>query len=280
MEEQGSRVRLAKLLARRGVASRRAAEELIAQQVVTVNGRVVDGVGSLVDPAVDVVRVDGRPLPPEPALAYYVLYKPRGASTNVVDPHGRETIFEPLEKIGIVGLMPIGKLEFNAEGALVLTNDTELIAALNRTGVSIPRRYMAKVYRTPDEADLRAIERGVRFADSVARPAKARVLDTTDSENAWVELTTTEPSSSLPNRLFAQLGHPVSKLRRESFATISIRGLERGGVRPLTGEEIARLRDLAAGVPAGRAGHGPKPKGFAKAKPRKPRHPRNRERTR
>jgi 23S rRNA pseudouridine2605 synthase len=261
-----ARVRLAKLLAQRGVASRREAEQLVADGEVTVNGEVVREV-TLVDPDVDRVRVGGRPLPPPPQPAYFVLYKPRGCITTRDDPEGRPTVFDHLGDLPR-GVEAVGRLDFDTEGALLLTNDGDLANALTHPKNQIPKRYLAKVYRQPDERDLNALRKGVFLEDGKTAPAKARIVTTTDKTNAWVEITITEGRNRLVRRMLQALGHPVSKLRRESFATISIRGMERSQVRPLTGEEVRRLKDLAGGVSPTRAGR-KKGKGFAKAKPKR-----------
>ncbi len=262
-------IRLAKLLAQRGVASRRAAESLIEQGRVTVDGQVVPVV-TLVDASTQEVRVDGKPLPREPEKVYFLMYKPRGYITGRDDPEGRKSVLELLEGVQ-TRVEPVGRLDLDTEGALLLTNDGDLAHQLTHPSRKVPKRYLAKVYRTPDESDLSKIRAGKVFLeDGAAAAARVRIADTTDGTNAWVEITVTEGRNRLIRRLFARLGHPVSKLRRESFATISIRGLERGQVRPLTGNEIRRLRDIAAGRKPSGAGR-PRGKGFAKAKPPKKR---------
>lgn len=274
MEKEGG-VRLSKLLAARGVASRREAEELIAEGRVTVNGEAVREVVP-VDPTVDRIRVDGRPLPPEPEKAYYLLYKPRGYITGRDDPQGRRSVFDLLEGLP-VRVEPVGRLDYDTEGALLLTNDGELAHRLAHPSRKVPKRYLAKVYRTPDERDLRALREGVFLEEGRTAPAKVRVLDATDKANAWLEITVTEGRYRLIRRMLAQLGHPVAKLRRESFATLSIRGMERGQIRRLTPSEVKRLQDLADGIKPSRAGK-KKGAGFAKAKPTTRRRP-NRRRT-
>ncbi|MEZ4236496.1 MAG: pseudouridine synthase [Myxococcota bacterium] len=269
-----STTRLARLLAQRGVASRREAERLIAQGEVTVNGEVVRGV-VLVDPERDRIRIEGRPLPPPPEPAYFVMYKPRGCITTREDPQGRPTVFDKLGDLPR-GVEAVGRLDFDTEGALLLTNDGDLANALTHPKNHVPKRYLVKVYRQPDDRDLEALRTGVFLEDGRTMPAKARVVSTTDKTNAWVEITVTEGRNRLVRRMLQALGHPVSKLRRESFATISIRGLELGSVRRLTGVEIKRLQDLAAGLSPSRAGR-KKGKGFARAKP-KPVRPGQRKR--
>lgn len=267
------RVRLAKLLASRGVASRREAEKLITDGSVTVNGEVVDTPAYTVDPDTDQVRIDGKPLPAEPEKVYLVMYKPRGMVVGRDEERGRSSVYDVLDELGLK-VDPVGRLDFNTEGALLLTNDGELAHKLTHPSTQVPKRYMAKVYRTPTEKDIRAIERGVVTPEGKLKPAKARVVDRTDTENAWIEVTITQSGQRVVQQMLGQLGHPVSKLRRESYATISIRGMERGRIRPLTGDEIRRLFDIAEGREPERAGHGPRPKGHAKPKPKPPRYAR------
>ncbi|MFT4625192.1 MAG: 23S rRNA pseudouridine2605 synthase [Myxococcota bacterium] len=262
-------VRLAKLLSRRGLASRRLAERWIIEGRVTVDGQRVP-VATLVDPTVADVRVDGKRLPAEPEKVYLLMYKPRGFITGRDDPQGRKSVLDLLDELR-VKVEPVGRLDLDTEGALLLTNDGDLAHKLTHPSRRVPKRYLAKVYRTPDDADLQKIRAGKVFLDDgAALPALVRVTDTTDGTNAWVEITVTEGRNRLIRRLFAALRHPVSKLRRESFATLSIRGLERGQARPLTQNEVHRLQDIAEGRRPSTAGK-TKGKGFARAKPRKPR---------
>lgn len=263
-------IRLARLMANRGVASRREAEDMIREGRVMVNGVVVtEPVG--VDPEHDAIRIDGRPLPAEPEKVYFLLYKPRGVITGRNDPKGRSSVHELVEHLG-VRLEPVGRLDFDTEGALLLTNDGDLAHRLSHPSMRVPKRYLVKVYRTPGPDKLEAIEKGQVFLeDGPTAPAKVRVVQATDTGNSWVEVTVTEGRNRLIRRMFAQLRHPVAKLRRESFATLSIRGMERGQVRRLTGEEVRRIQDLARGVRPERAGVLRRKKGFAVPKPKKPR---------
>lgn len=275
MEEEtvpAGKIRLAKLMAQRGVASRRDAERMIDEGDVSVNGEVVTGV-VLVDPEVDHIRIGTRPLPAPQPLVYFLLYKPKGCITGRDDPEGRPSVFDAMGDIGPIKVEPVGRLDFDTEGALILTNDGDLANALTHPKNQVPKRYLAKVYRKPDERDLQAIRDGIFLEDGKTAPAKARIADTTDKTNAWIEITVTEGRNRLVRRMLSKLGHPVSKLRRESFATISIRGMERGQIRTLSGEEVQRLQELAGGVRPQRAGR-KKGKGFAKARPPrvKPRH--------
>lgn len=260
-------VRLAKLIASRGLSSRREAERWIEEGRVTVNGTCVRG-PTMVDPDADAIRVEGRALPPEPEKVYLLVYKPKGYITGRDDVHGRKSVLDLVDGIG-ARLEPVGRLDLDTEGALILTNDGDLAHGLTHPSRRVPKRYLAKVWRTPSEGKLTMIREGkVQLEDGRLGPSRCRVVDATDSENAWVEITVTEGRNRVVRRVFQQLHHPVSKLRRESFGTISIRGMERGDVRRLTRAEVIRLQDLASGTQPQRAGKVRSRKGFAKAKPK------------
>ncbi len=261
-------MRLARAISRAGLASRREAERWIVDGRVEVAGETVRHPGTVVDPDADDIRVDGKPLPPPPRRVYLLLYKPKGTITTREDPQGRKTVFELVDLPERVEA--VGRLDYNTEGALLLTNDGDLAHALTHPSSRVPKRYLAKVWRTPDERTLERLRRGVQLDDGRTAPAKVRVAEQTDTGNAWVELTVTEGRNLLVRRMMQAVNHPVSKLRRESFATISIRGMERGEVRELTGEEVARLEDIAGGVQPRKAGHEFRyKKGFARPKQRR-----------
>lgn len=258
--------RLARVIARSGRASRREAERLVTEGLVQVNGEVILHPGHPVDVSRDHIRVDGKPLPAPPKLAYYLLNKPRGYITTRSDPEGRDNVLQLAADLP-VRVEPVGRLDINTEGALLLTNDGELAHRLTHPSSKVPKRYIAKVWRVPTDETLERVMRGVRLEDGMTAPCKARVLSMTESENAWVEITVTEGRNHLIRRLFAAVGHPVSKLRRESFATISIRDLDRGLIRPLTGAEVERLRQIAEGEDPAHAGHRTRYRpGFARPK--------------
>jgi 23S rRNA pseudouridine2605 synthase len=249
LEPQDGKRRLAKVLAERGVASRREAERMIEEGRVSVNGERVSHPGHPVDPENDRIKVDERVIGAPPRKVYYLLYKPKGFITGRDDPGGRTSV---LALLGDVPdrVEPVGRLDINTEGALLLTNDGPLAHRLTHPSTGVPKRYLAKVWKTPSEKTLQRLQEGVYLEDGKTAPCKARVVESTDTGNCWLEITVTEGKNRLVRRMLAAVGHPVSKLRRESFATISLRGLERGHFRMLTKEEVERLRELAAGVPA------------------------------
>ena len=268
-EELAGKQRLAKVLAARGVASRRAAEVMITEGRVSVNDEVVHHPGFPVDPEKDRIKVEGKAVKRPPKLVYYVMNKPKGYITGRDDPNGRPSVLDLLGALP-ERVEPVGRLDFNTEGVLLLTNDGALAHKLTHPSTGVPKRYLAKIYRTPSESTLARIERGVMLEDGPTGPMKVRVVEGTDAGNCWVEITVTEGRNRLVRRLFASLGHPVAKLRRESFATIALRDLELGQVRPLSADEVARLQDLVAGVAPAEAGKkAPRSKtGFAKPDPK------------
>ena len=195
------------------------------------------------------------------------MYKPRGVVTTRNDPDGRKTVIDLLPELR-VRVEPVGRLDLNTSGALLLTNDGDLANQLAHPNTKVPKRYLAKVWRTPSEKTLNRLRRGIQLDDGRTQPCKVRVSEQTDTENAWLEITVTEGRNRLIRRMLEKVNHPLSKLRRESFATLSIRNMEPGQIRPLTGEEIRRVQDIADGTPAERAGHTTRYKeGFARPKP-------------
>jgi 23S rRNA pseudouridine2605 synthase len=263
--------RLAKVIARSGLASRREAERMIEDGKVKVNGQTVHHPGHPVTEA-DAILVDDQPLCEPNDLVYYALYKPRGYITSRHDPEERKSVTELFKNLP-VRVEPVGRLDMDTEGILLLTNDGHLAHKLTHPSSNVPKRYMVKIWKTPDDKKLKRVRNGIKLEDGRTAPCKLRILDTTDTGNCWVEITVTEGRNRLIRRIFDAIGHPVSKLRRESFATVALRGMERGELRPLSGEEVLRLRSIARGESAAEAGHGKKyGKGFArpKSRPNKP----------
>jgi 23S rRNA pseudouridine2605 synthase len=221
--------RISKVIARSGLASRREAESIVEAGRVKVNGEKVHHPGHPVT-AKDRITVDDLPLPSPPQHVYYLLNKPRGYITGRNDPEERRTVFELLGSIKD-RVEPVGRLDMDTEGVLLLTNDGDLAHKLTHPSMHVPKRYMVKVWRAPDEKTLNRLRNGIRLEDGRTAPCKVRVVETTDKGNAWVEVTVTEGKNRLIRRMFEAVNHPVSKLRRESFATIAVRHCERGKVR-------------------------------------------------
>jgi 23S rRNA pseudouridine2605 synthase len=260
--------RVAKVIARSGLASRREAEKIVADGRVQVNGSVVHHPGHPVKAGVDDIRVDGKPIRGEAPKIWFLLFKPKGYITGRNDPEGRPSVMDLIGNLDS-RVEPVGRLDMDTEGALLFTNEGDIAHKLTHPSSQVPKRYLAKVWKTPSDKTMERIQHGIKLDDGFTGPCRARIVDNTDGGNAWMEITVTEGRNRLIRRLFEAVGHPVSKLRRESFATISIRGLERGEMRALTQVEIDRLHEIAEGRDPRDAGHGSHYKaGFAKAKPK------------
>ncbi|HEY7410832.1 MAG TPA: pseudouridine synthase [Vicinamibacteria bacterium] len=230
--------RLQKILSRAGVASRRAAERVMAEGRVTVNGRTVRTLGSKADLAQDDIRVDGvRVRAPEHA-AYFLLYKPRGVVTTRRDPEGRPTVMDYVP--GVAGLFPVGRLDVTTEGLILLTNDGALAERVSHPRYEVPRVYQAKVRGVPDEATLARLRAGVRVEGESLSVDDARVLEA--DNNAWVEVRLHEGKHHEVRRLLEAVGHPVSKLRRVAYGPLTLRGLKPGEYRALAPREVQALR--------------------------------------
>lgn len=242
--------RLQKLLASAGVASRRAAERLIAEGRVTVNGRAVTRLGVRVDPQADAIKVDGRRvLPRVRAPTYLMLHKPPGYLTTMSDPQGRPTVPDLLRGVK-ARVFPIGRLDFNSEGLLLMTDDGELARDLMHPRSAVPRTYRVKVRGVPSERALQRISRGLVIDRRRTLPARIRLAG--GSRNAWVEVTVTEGRKHHVRRLLSAVGHPVVRLRRTAFGGVLLGRLPAGRFRPLTPREVERLRTAAGAASRGR----------------------------
>jgi 23S rRNA pseudouridine2605 synthase len=238
-------VRLQKILARAGVASRRAAEELIAAGRVRVNGRVVRELGAKADPRADRVEVDGRRVVAE-APMYVVINKPRGVVSTMSDPEARPTVRALLAGVP-ARVFPVGRLDFATSGALLATNDGDFADALMHPRRAVPKTYVLKVKGTMREADVERWRRGVRLEDGMTLPAKVRVLRE-EGDKTWLELTITEGRNQQIRRMGEATGFVVMRLSRVAVAGITCEGLRPGAWRYLTEDELRLLRKTY-GVP-------------------------------
>jgi len=238
-------VRLQKVIAAGGVASRREAERLIAAGRVTVNGRVVRVQGVCVDPRRDEVRVDGKPVSARSEPIYLMLNKPRSVVATAKDPQGRTTVFDILRgqasSKGLERVFHIGRLDYASEGLLLLTNDGKLADVLMHPSSQVPRVYQARVRGAPSPTVLARLRSGVELEDGPARARGARLLKK-NSNSAWIELTVVEGRNRLVRRLFTELGHPVLRLVRVGYGGLQLGDLPRGKARRLTPGEIGTLK--------------------------------------
>jgi len=236
--------RLNKLLARCGVASRRGADRLIEDRRVTVNGSVVRELGTRVDPRVDTVKIDGKRLPSPPAThVYLMLNKPRGVVTTLSDPEGRPTVRDLLRRVSR-RVFPVGRLDFQTEGLLLLTDDGALARELMHPSRGVPKTYRAKVRGAPPPEALARLRRGLRVDGRMTQPARVTVVR--PGANFWLEVTIAEGRKHQVRRMLETVGHPVVKLRRVSFGPLVLGDLPPGRVRPLSPAEVDRLRRVVA----------------------------------
>lgn len=255
--------RLQKYLARAGIASRRAAETLITAGRVKVNGAVVKELGTKVDGAKDLVVVDGKPAVAPDEKSWFLLYKPPGVVTTLKDPQGRPTIGDYLGSVK-TRVFPVGRLDYDAEGALLLTDDGEAANRLMHPRHQVKRVYLAKVKGDPTDASLDKLRGGVRLEDGFAQPNDVTRFDRAD-KNTWLRIVVSEGRPHLIKRLCAAIGHPVVRLYRPSHAGIPVDGLRPGQLRALTNDEVRRVNAVAEGkgsaepalkLPPRRHGHG------------------------
>jgi 23S rRNA pseudouridine2605 synthase len=237
--------RLQKYLARAGVASRRHAEELITAGRVTVNNETVTELGSRVEPGKDLVAVDGQLVTPPDETSYFVLYKPIGVVTTLSDPQGRPTVASYVEETG-KRLFPVGRLDYDAEGALLFTDDGALAHKLTHPSFQVPRMYLAKVKGVPDAATLDKLRGGVRLEDGMATPLSVDVFEAAE-RNTWLKIVVAEGRPHLIKRLCAAVGHPVVRLFRPAYAGVGVEGMRPGDLRSLKKAEVELLHAVAEG---------------------------------
>ncbi|MFZ5453293.1 MAG: pseudouridine synthase [Thermodesulfobacteriota bacterium] len=230
--------RLQKYLSRTGVVSRRAAEEWIRAGRVLVNGQVVRELGLKIDPVQDVVKVDGRRVRPE-SLVTVMLHKPYGYLSTTKDPQARRVVTDLLGEKG-PRLYPVGRLDYDATGLLLLTNDGELAQRLTHPRYQVPRAYRVTVEGEVSRETLRSLAAGV-VVENREVPA-AVLVRKKDPEKTVLEITVWEGRYHLLKRLLAQVGHPVLKLKRIAFGPLRLGRLPRGAHRVLTPEEIGVLK--------------------------------------
>ena len=237
--------RLQKILARLGIGSRRACEELIAAGRVTVNGERAE-LGARADPRHDTVALDGVALPVLPGLVHYLLNKPPGVVTTARDPGGRPTVLQMVPAKPRV--FPVGRLDADTEGLLVLTNDGELAQRLSHPSYGVEKEYLAEVEGVPAASALRRLRRGVELDDGPTAPARVGVL-----APGVLRIVIHEGRNRQVRRMTAAVGHPVRRLVRTRIGPLTDRGLAPGQWRELGAGEVRALATAAASRPKGRA---------------------------
>jgi 23S rRNA pseudouridine2605 synthase len=258
--------RLQKILAHAGIASRRKAEQLISEGRVELNGKAVRELGTKADASKDLIRVDGKLIAEPEEKVWFVLYKPAGCVTTLSDPEGRPTIAQYLKDVP-ERVYPVGRLDYDVEGALLVTNDGELAHQLMHPRFGVRRTYLAKVAGVPAREQIARLLSGVRLEDGRAKALDA-ALQSRTPRNSWVRVVVAEGRPHLVKRLMEAVGAPVLKLHRADYGGIGVEGLRPGDYRELTRAELQALRNQAgkkaealaarpATLPARRHGHGP-----------------------
>ncbi|MBN1491353.1 MAG: rRNA pseudouridine synthase [Phycisphaerae bacterium] len=247
-----ARERLQKILSAAGVASRRECEHVILDGRVRVNGKQVLSLPVLVDPAADRITLDGKPLVPE-RKSYYVLHKPKGVHCTNFDPDQRRRAVDLLAGVK-ERLFPVGRLDADSTGLLLMTNDGELAERVAHPRYGVPKTYRAHVGGRITKEDLAMLHEGVWLAEGKASVSQARIIHA-GRDRSVVEVTLREGRNREVRRVLAKLSHPVRKLIRIQIGPISLRGLAAGEYRRLTSAEIKALRDAGGDVPS-RQTHG------------------------
>jgi len=242
--------RLQKILARAGVAARRKAEELIREGRVTVNG-VVAGLGDKADAARDAIKVDGKRVQVAGGRHYLLLNKPKGVLTAVSDPAGRPTVIDLVPPMFRRALVPVGRLDFQTEGLLVLTDDGELAQRLSHPRYGCRKTYEVKVKGVPAERDLDRLRRGIvldgkRTAPCRIEPLRVTAVRGEEGGNSWFRVELSEGRTRQIREMFFRIGSPVQKLKRTAIGPLADRDLPVGALRELTERELHLLRVATA----------------------------------
>ena len=236
-------VRLQKLLAQSGVASRRRCEELMLEGLVEVDGEVVTRLGTKVDPRTAVIRVDGKRLPPISAHVYLVLNKPRGVVSTMSDPEGRRTLSDFVADRP-ERLFHVGRLDTDTDGLILLTNDGDFAQRVAHPSYELDKTYVAEVEGVVSKATVKRLLAGVTLEDGPVEVGACRVLST-QGRRSIVELVIHEGRNRIVRRLLDEVGHPVRRLTRTAIGPVQVQGLRSGELRELTTDELGVLLDAA-----------------------------------
>ncbi|MFD2762269.1 pseudouridine synthase [Lentibacillus juripiscarius] len=235
--------RLQKVIAQSGVTSRRKAEKLIVDGKVKVNKKVVMELGTKVSPR-DEIEVDGVRLEKEEPV-YYLLYKPRGVISSLKDDKGRKVVTDYLGEVK-ERIYPIGRLDYDTSGILLLTNDGEFANQLMHPKYEIDKTYVAKLKGIPSKKELLQMKKGVRSENDLLKAVNYKILEVDKKKNTTIlEITLHEGKNRHIRRMMDEIGYPVTKLKREKYGALHLQGMKSGDCRPLTPHEVKQMRHLA-----------------------------------
>jgi 23S rRNA pseudouridine2605 synthase len=236
--------RLQKVLAQAGIASRRQAEVWIQEGKVQVNGQVITELGTKVDPEKDRILVKGKPIQKERKRTF-LFYKPLYVISSMHDPQGRKVIPDFFRSVQ-ERVYPVGRLDFDTEGLLLVTNDGELANHLLHPRFEVEKQYVATVKGVPDESSLDQLRRGIYLEDGLTAPAQVKMIHKRE-EDSKIKLTIHEGKNRQVRRMCKAIGHPVMHLVRTRLANLTVKGLKRGEFRELTDKEVTTLKKLLSG---------------------------------
>ena len=244
-------LRLNKFISRSGITSVRGAEDLIAQGRVLVNGETVSEPGTIVNPEIDVVHVDGEHVTVLKKKHYYRFYKPKGVVSTMSDPEGRSSIDEYTSELSI-RVFPAGRLDFDADGLMILTNDGDAANALMHPSSKLPKTYQVKISGSLTPRETERFAQGVKIDRKKTLPAKIRLLEKRPG-NSWYEVTIREGRNRQIKKMFSVFKKRVLKLRRVSIGPIQLEGLAPGEIQKFTTEEKKRFLELISSVESKRS---------------------------
>jgi 23S rRNA pseudouridine2605 synthase len=243
------RQRLQNILSTAGIASRRAAESYITDGRVSVNGETLTELGSKADPDTDDIRVDGRRIKVASRRLYLLLYKPRGYIATRSDPQGRPTVIDLLVKGGVRDYVyPVGRLDYESEGLILLTSDGDLAARLTHPSHEVEREYHVKVLGVPDAHDLERLSKGIVIDGRRTQPAEVKLLKVTpgsDADHAMLSIVVKEGRNRQVRNMCEAIGHPVDRLRRVRIGPITDERIRPGEFREVDAREVAALKKAA-----------------------------------
>ncbi len=259
-------IRLQKIIAASGIASRRAAETMIRDGHVTVNGKVVRVLGTCIDPSKDHVKIDGRHVQPAEPEVFVFLHKPSGYVTTMDDPQGRPTVADLVPKVK-VRVFPVGRLDYDTEGLLLLTNNGKVAQACVHPRYHVPKTYLVKVSGVCTDEEIRNLEDGVALDDGMTAPATVRKSGKA-KVNSWLELTIYEGRKHQIKRMLEALGHHVVRIKRVRFGPVELGDLPIGASRFATDAEANALRAVVHRTAGARNVRGPvKPSDLQSSRP-------------
>jgi len=235
--------RIQKIISAAGITSRRAAEQLILDGRVRVNGQVVTALGTKADASKDHIKVDGKLINPKQPLVYVMLNKPAGYVTTMADPEGRPTVLSLLRGLKI-RVYPVGRLDYNTEGLLLLTNDGDFAHLITHPKHEFPKTYRVKVKGVLEDHQIAQLESGIYLDDGKTAPAKLRKISKEEA-NSWLEITIHEGRKRQVRRMFDRVGHSVIKLKRIKTGNLILGDLPDGAFRYLAPEEVEALKEFA-----------------------------------